>query len=408
MPIYKANGKKKGLQKYSVRINYISDSGETKQLTRVAYGSDQAKDLERQLNQDLKNKEIILAKKMTVQELFNEYIEVKKFEVKELTILKTKNTFNYYILPMFKNHYIDKITARMLISWKIELENKKLSLNTKRNIFVEFKAMLSYAVKMEYILKNPFAPISNFKDSSIIKEEMSYYTPKEFKVFIKKAKKLAQEKEKSFNDSSEWNYYMFFNIAFYTGLRKGEIHALKWSDIDGAYLKVSRSVTQRLQGGDRETTPKNKSSIRTIQIPLPLLRILAEHKQRQKRLHNFTDGFRICSSIRDTSIKRRNDNIANAVGLKRIRIHDYRHSHVSVLANEGINIQEIARRLGHSRVEMTWNTYCHLYPREEERAVRVLNKLSVKNRHAFCTFNLTSLFDWIKSKLYKTKINAGK
>ena len=63
-------------------------------------------------------------------------------------------------------------------------------------------------------------------------------------------------------------------------------------------------------------------------------------------------------------------------GLKSIRIHDYRHSHVSLLANEGINIQEIARRLGHSRVEETLNTYSHLYPREEEKAVDILNRIS--------------------------------
>ena len=62
-------------------------------------------------------------------------------------------------------------------------------------------------------------------------------------------------------------------------------------------------------------------------------------------------------------------------GLKVIRIHDFRHSHVSVLANEGINIQEIARRLGHARIEMTWNTYSHLYTREEERAVDVLDRI---------------------------------
>ena len=51
------------------------------------------------------------------------------------------------------------------------------------------------------------------------------------------------------------------------------------------------------------------------------------------------------------------------------------HSHASLLANEGINIQEIARRLGHSDIKMTWNTYSHLYPREEERAIIILDKI---------------------------------
>ena len=205
---------------------------------------------------------------------------------------------------------------------------------------------------------------------------MAIYTPKEFKKFITAAKKIAKEKEKSKNDLSEWNYYVFFNIAFYTGLRKGEIHALKWSDVNGGYLTVSRSIAQKIKGEDLETAPKNKSSIRTLQLPLSLIKILDEHKQRQCLLHNFNADFRICNNLRDTTLQRKNKLYAKCTGLKRIRIHDFRHSHVSVLANENINIQEIARRLGHARIEMTWNTYCHLYPREEERAVNVLNRLA--------------------------------
>ena len=111
-------------------------------------------------------------------------------------------------------------------------------------------------------------------------------------------------------------------------------------------------------------------------MPLPLIQILSEHKKRQAQLAHFTEEYRICGgerSLRDSTVQNRNKLYAKLSGLHDIRIHDFRHSHVSVLANEGINIQEIARRLGHSRVEMTWNTYSHLYPREEERAVNVLN-----------------------------------
>jgi integrase len=205
---------------------------------------------------------------------------------------------------------------------------------------------------------------------------MSIYTADEFTRFIDTAQGLAKEKEAGKHDLSEWDFYVFFNIAFYTGLRKGEIHALKWSDLDEAYLSVKRSITQRLRGDDRETPPKNKYSIRTLQMPLPLIEILDEHRKRQAQIGGFTDDFRICGrtrSLRDTTLQRRNELYATLSELKVITIHDFRHSHVSVLANEGINIQEIARRLGHSRIEMTWNTYSHLYPREEERAVNVLN-----------------------------------
>ena len=161
-------------------------------------------------------------------------------------------------------------------------------------------------------------------------------------------------------------------------MRKGEIFALKWSDITDNYLSVARSITQKLKGVDRETPPKNKSSIRTLQMPKPLIDILNEHKKRYSEYPQFSDDFRICGGqkpIRDSSVSKANENIAKAAGLKKIRIHDYRHSHVSLLANEGINIQEIARRLGHANIEMTWNTYSHLYPREEERAIEILNKI---------------------------------
>ena len=160
-------------------------------------------------------------------------------------------------------------------------------------------------------------------------------------------------------------------------MRKGEIHALRWTDIDNHYLSVKRSITQKLKNReDVETPPKNNPSIRTIQIPLPLIQILNEHKERQKQLSDFSEDSRILGDgkcVRDTTIQKRNDLYSSLAGVKRIRIHDFRHSHASLLANMGINIQEVARRLGHAKVEMTWNTYSHLYPKEEEKAIAILN-----------------------------------
>ncbi|MGN0182186.1 MAG: site-specific integrase, partial [Candidatus Ornithomonoglobus sp.] len=161
-------------------------------------------------------------------------------------------------------------------------------------------------------------------------------------------------------------------------MRKGEIHALRWSDIDGNIIHVRRSISQKVKGEDSETPPKTKSSVRDLQIPLPLLKILDEHKARCGKLDGFSEAWHICGGercLRDTTIEKRNSSYAEKAGVKHIRIHDFRHSHVSVLANNGINIQEIARRLGHADVQLTWNVYSHLYPKEEERAVSVLNNI---------------------------------
>ena len=108
------------------------------------------------------------------------------------------------------------------------------------------------------------------------------------------------------------------------------------------------------------------------------MQILKEHKERHQTEKRFTGDFRVCggySTLRDSSIENKNKQYAAEAELPHIRIHDFRHSHASLLANEGINIQEIARRLGHAKIEMTWNTYSHLYPREEERAVKILESI---------------------------------
>ena len=375
-------GSKDGKQKYRVRINYQDSMGINRQIDRVTYGNAEAKELERELNYDIKQS--IPAKRITVKQLYEEYLKSKKHELREQSIRSIVTYLDNHVIPELGNLRLDKLTTPTLKKWKDVINEKtvknkgvkKLSIKTKQHIYKEYITMLNYAVQMDYIDKNPLKKIGNFKSSITLEseKEMDYYTPDEFKLYIKAAYDCA----KNSSTNHEWDYYVFFNIAYYTGLRKGEIHALKWSDIEGDYLHVTRSIAQKLKGDDRETPPKNKSSIRTIQIPIPLKEILNAHKERYKQLEGFNNDYRICggmTSLRDSTLDKHNKKYAELAGIKKIRIHDFRHSHASLLANEGINIQEIARRLGHSKIEITWNTYSHLYPREEERAINILNKI---------------------------------
>lgn len=381
MPIYKMDGAKYGKTKYRVRINYVDAFGKNKQIDRVTYGMAEAKELERQLSIEIKEASPI--KSITIENLFNEYIRIKQHEVRESSLNKTSSILTLHILPFLGDVKLKNINMKVLQAWKNDMEEKQIStksglknlgIRTKQNAYGELRALLNYAVKMEYITQNPLLKIGNFRDVNTIKDEMQYYTPDEFRQYINAARFCAEKSP----TNADWDYYVFFCIAFYTGLRKGEIHALKWSDISGEYLSVKRSITQKLKGQDRETPPKNKSSIRTIQMPKPLIDTLNAHKERYKSLKGFNDDFRICGGtrpLRDTSVENANIKFAKLAGVKKIRIHDFRHSHASLLANNGINIQEIARRLGHANIEMTWNTYAHLYPREEEHATQILDKI---------------------------------
>ncbi len=375
MPINKTGKKKDGLQQYRVRINYTDTAGKAHQIERTAYGMDEAKQLEAALMSEYKDKHTDA--RLTVGELFTEYAEYHSHETRRTSHESTMKNLRLRVLPTMADHRLDKLTQPVLARWKNDVAASDYSIVTKKNAYSAFSAMLNYAVKMEYIPKNPLTTLGNFKDPELIEkpaDTLHYYTPEQFLKYIAVARDTAVS-------CTDWGYYVFFSIAFYTGARKGEINALKWSDIDGNIMHIRRSISQKIKGGDVETPPKNKSSYRDLQIPKPLMEILSEHKVRQREASKlFTEDYRVCGGerpLRDTSIDKKNRAFAKAAELPHIRIHDFRHTHASLLVNEGINIQEIARRLGHSDVQMTWNTYSHLYPREEERAVEILNKIKL-------------------------------
>ena len=383
MPIYKMtdekgkNIRKDGLQKYRVRVNYTDALGKPRQITRVAYGSDAAKALEMQLTNSAKHE--TPAQKISVGQLYEEYLNAKKHEVRESTLEKSRVILSHHIVPILSNIKIDKLSIPVLEDWKRQTEDKGLSIRMRKNIYSEFRAMLNYAVKMEYIQKNPLLKVGNFKAPMEMHKEMLFYTPEEFQKFISAAREYCEKSEVE-GSLYNWNYYVFFCIAFYMGARKGEIYALQWSDVRGGELSITKSISQKLKGEDRVTPPKNRSSIRVIEIPEPLMDVLEEHRRRCEQLDGFTESYYICGgrrAIRDTTVQHMSEKFSSAAGVKKIRLHDFRHSHASLLANEGINIQEIARRLGHSNVEISLRTYSHLYPREAERAVGVLNRVRI-------------------------------
>lgn len=163
MPIYKVgNIKKDGLQKYHVRINYVADNGQKKQITRSVYGIDVAKDLERRLENEIKVQKEIPIKKMTVRQLYDDYMAVRKYEVREATLYRTDNILKYYILPILENVRIDKLSIQVLQDWKLSMEERNISLQTKKNVYGELRTMLNYAVKMEYIPRHQLAKVRKF------------------------------------------------------------------------------------------------------------------------------------------------------------------------------------------------------------------------------------------------------
>ena len=372
MPIYKvANKKKDGLQKYQVKVNYTDKYGNRKQVMRTAYGSQAAKDLEDQLLEQVNSQES-LSKSKRFKDLYDDYISYISNEIRESSLAKKKQVFRCHILPFFENILVESLDVKILQEWKVYVYQKELKTQTMKNCYKELRAMFNYCVKMDYLTSNPLLKVGDFKDAYQRKPEMLFYTPDEFQKY--KTVSLQRAKQQNFYD-----YYVFFCIAYYTGARKGEIHAMRWRNFDGSSISIENSICQKLKGEDVETPPKNLSSIRVVQLPSPLINILEEHKKRQQDIiSDWRDNGFICGyykPLRDSNIDNENRHISAKAGLKRIRVHDFRHSHASLLINGNINPLEVAHRLGHSTVDQTLKTYSHLFPSEAEKSLNILNEV---------------------------------
>ena len=380
MPIYKLAGEKKdGLQKYRVVVNYTDADGKKRTKERREYGKAQAERTEAMLREKIRagaGKEDVKAKPLTVKELAKVYEAERGREIRETTMAKKKSVLACYVLPFLEEKPVRTLCADDLRKWRGWLNEKPLKANTKNGGYRELRALLNFAVAHGYLKESPMKAISVFRDPYKQTEavRLRYYTADEWKKYLAEATKETERK----SDLRAWGLRLFFLFAYYTGMRKGEINGLRWSDVeDGRYIWVKRSIAQKLKGQPWiETPPKNTSSVRRLQMPGVLVNELDAHRERQKAAGRWSEDLFICGGpapLPDTTLEKANGRFCEAAGIKHITIHEFRHSHASLLCNAGVNIKEVARRLGHSSVEITLKTYAHLYPKEEERAVAVLD-----------------------------------
>ena len=214
---------------------------------------------------------------------------------------------------------------------------------------------------------DPISGVEPFRNTTP-KAEMQVWNEEEFSVFVEHI------------DSSV--YKTFFSFLYMTGCRKGEALALRWKNIDFANktVRIEKSITRRFDKKKHpdalwlETPPKNIYSVRTIDLPKKLISLLQEHKQKENGKAN---DFVFCGSapFTATTIARNFDLAIEKSDIKKIRIHDLRHSHASYLISKGLDVVAVAKRLGHSDTHETLNTYAHFFAKDREKVIAVLDSL---------------------------------
>ena len=267
--------------------------------------------------------------------------------------------FQQKILPYFENYKINEITTKDVRAWQNEMlayrneENKPYSSSYLKTLHNQLSAIFNYAVRFYDLRSNPAAKAGNMGSEE--RKEMLFWTKEEYQKFSE----VMMDKPIS---------YYAFQMLYWTGIREGELLALTPADFDfeKGTVKISKTY-QRIKGEDMITSPKTKKSNRTVQMPDFLCTEMQEFFNMQYGLKRKDRIFNITKSY----LHHEMDRGSKAAGVKRIRIHDLRHSHISLLIDMGFSAVAIADRVGHESIEITYR-YAHLFPsKQKEMAIKL-------------------------------------
>lgn len=282
------------------------------------------------------------------QSLIENYLEDLNTRLKPTTLKNKRYMIEKKLLPYFGHIRICDIDENMIRHWQNELlnyrnENGEPYADTYlHSINAQLSAALNYAVSYYKLPSNPCRIAGIIGENHA--DEMNFWTQAQFNRALEHEKKT--------------HYRVAFKILFYSGMREGEVLALTPEDIprDNAIIDVNKNYAV-VDGKEYFLTPKTKRGIRKITIPESL----------HAEIWDFIDG--MCLEETDRIFYFGKGGLYSEFKrmIKRseepeIRVHDLRHSHVSMLIKMGFQIEEISRRLGHDSIKTTWDTYSHLYP----------------------------------------------
>jgi integrase len=272
---------------------------------------------------------------------------------KESTRENYSVNLNNHVLPAFGSMPVNEIKRKDLKSFFDKKYAEGLNLNTIKLIRVPVNGTLSYAVELELIESNPMRDL-----------ELKYKKKKfEIDPLTESESQLLLEQAKTYMDGA---YYPSILCALRTGMRIGEIQALKWIDIDfdNRQIEVKRSYRK-----GRMTDTKNHKR-RRVDMSMHLTETLKAHRTAQKR-EALKKGKPVSefvfSGVRDELLNRSPfqnalNRCTERAGLRQIRIHSLRHSYATIRLMKGHNVGDVSYQLGHSSIKITYDVYAHWMP----------------------------------------------
>lgn len=331
-------------------------TGKERRTTRRGFKTmKEAKQAERNLLLDVEENGFCNAtERQTFEAVAQLWLESYQTTVKPTTYQNTKSYLEILVKDYFKNTLIDDLTVLKLQKITIELSKRYLNYTIHLSVI---NRVLKYAVLLDIIKANPLDKVIRPKQQEK-RETKKAFTKDELTEFLTLAEKYASPV-----------LFVAWRTLAYTGLRRGELLALKWADIDfeNRTLRVERTLV-RIAGQLSTQSPKTKKSRRMITLDPHTIEILRSWRLKQKKIlfknvagkselifSNSSGGYLMESRLRDELRK-----FLRKHGLPLITVHGLRHTHASILFEAGVEAKQIADRLGHSRIQTTLDMYTHI------------------------------------------------
>lgn len=306
---------------------------------------------------------------MTFKELYTKYYEVQKDIVRYSTLKTYRDRIKY--IGMFDKVKLKDMDAIHYQKWRAEMMKVDISNSYKNEIQKFLKIVINWAVKTYGFNMNKFyGRMEPFTSASDIKKEMDFYTLEEFNQFISFAPNLQIK--------------CMYETLYYCGLRRGEARGLQWKDVNWSDKRLSVTKQAVTHGSENSTLyeltkPKTQKSNRILPIAEILFMDLKQLYEEQKQFAEFNEEWFIFGNfipITFYQMRHKNIEIARDAKIKRIRLHDFRHSCASLLINNNANIAVVSQFLGHASIEETLDTYTHMFKDKLSDAVNTINKLT--------------------------------
>lgn len=334
MPVYKDEN----TGKFYVKLYYTDYTGSRRQKMKRGFKLQrEAKEWERHFLEVHQG-----SPDMTFQTLYELYAADLATHAKESTCRSRLSLIRNHLLPFWKDYQLNEITPADVRNWQGEIKKKGLSEHTQYVANNYLSTMFNFAVRFYNLPANPCRAV---KTIGKVLRSLNFWTVDEFKLFLPTVQ--------------DHFLRVAFLLLFYAGLRCGEMLALTAQDFDSTARTITiRGTFHRFDKIDSITEPKTERSQRTITLP----NFLTEELQSVLgRIYDLQPNDRIFSTVTPSKLYTAIEKGAAAANIKRIRVHDLRHSHVSLLIDMEVPPLLIAERIGDT-VEMVNRTYGHLYP----------------------------------------------